>query len=286
MKEITVEDYRQRITRVMEHVVLNLDRDLSMDELADVACFSRYHFSRVFRGMVGESVWEWVRRQRMERAALLLRLSEQPVTRMAFELGFEAHEAFTRAFKARYGVAPRAYRDAHQTGVSFGTINWLDDFQGGGEMEVKIETLGQMELATVRNTGPYETCAAAWQTLCSAPGVMASMAMPPMFLGICWDDPDTTSADSIRYDACVAVQPGTELPEQVTRRVLEQGEYAVLRHKGDMSGLAAAYKWLFGAWFPGSGREPLQDYSLEIYRTDPEQTPPEESIVDICVPLR
>jgi AraC family transcriptional regulator len=106
MKEETLRFYRERILQVLLHIQRHLDEELPLLELADVACLSPYHFHRVFRGMVGESVAEHVRRLRLERAALQLKHTRYSVARVAFDAGYESHEAFTRAFKGAFGESP------------------------------------------------------------------------------------------------------------------------------------------------------------------------------------
>ncbi len=69
MKADIKTSYHERILRVLVYIQANLDRPLSLVELASVAVFSPYHFYRVFRGMVGEGVGEHLRRLRLERAA-------------------------------------------------------------------------------------------------------------------------------------------------------------------------------------------------------------------------
>ena len=99
MKEDTRQDYAERIIRVLVHIQQNLDDDLPLEKLARLAFFSPFHFHRVFRGMVGESVKSHIRRLRLERAAMRLKQSEMAVTAIAFEAGYETHESFTRAFR-------------------------------------------------------------------------------------------------------------------------------------------------------------------------------------------
>jgi len=106
MKPKTLESYTERLLTVLVHIQNHLDEELSLDELAAVAHFSPYHFHRIFRGMVGESVREHLRRLRLERAALRLKHGSEPVTSVAFDAGYESHEAFTRAFAALFGVSP------------------------------------------------------------------------------------------------------------------------------------------------------------------------------------
>ena len=61
MRTATVEDYKARILRVLVYIQRHLDEDTPLEDLARVAAFSPYHFHRVFRGMVGESVKEHIR---------------------------------------------------------------------------------------------------------------------------------------------------------------------------------------------------------------------------------
>ena len=84
MKRATREDYRQRIQRVLGHLQTHLDEALVPADLAQIACFSPHHFHRIFRGMVGESVMQHVRRLRLERAALRLKHGDRSVTAIAF----------------------------------------------------------------------------------------------------------------------------------------------------------------------------------------------------------
>ena len=112
MKEDTRQDYAERIIRVLVHIQQNLDDALPLEDLAAIAHFSPFHFHRVFTGMVGESVKQYVRRLRLERAAMRLKHGERPVTSIAFEAGYETHEAFTRAFRSAFGRSPSEFRAA------------------------------------------------------------------------------------------------------------------------------------------------------------------------------
>src|SRR6266853_3843414 len=109
------QSYQERVLRVLLHIQRNLDRPLELEELASVACFSPFHFHRIFRGIVGESVMEYVRRLRLEQAAQKLRFSDSPVIDVALDAGYESHEAFTRAFSARFGLSPSSFRKTRKT---------------------------------------------------------------------------------------------------------------------------------------------------------------------------
>ncbi len=101
------------MSRALRYVEANLDEPLNPECLADVACFSRFHFHRVFRAVVGESVMDHVRRLRLERAAYRLKTSHEMVGTIAFDAGYGSQEAFTRTFQAYYGIPPRMFRYSH-----------------------------------------------------------------------------------------------------------------------------------------------------------------------------
>lgn len=101
------------ISVVLAYIQDHLDDELTPHRLADVACFSQHHFHRIFRAVVGESVMDHVRRLRLERAAYRLKTSQTSVGRVALDAGYGAQEAFTRTFRACFGLPPRMYRRAH-----------------------------------------------------------------------------------------------------------------------------------------------------------------------------
>jgi AraC family transcriptional regulator len=78
--------------------------------MADQACFSPFHFHRIFQDAVGETPTAFLERLRLERAALMLLASEEPITGLALEVGFRRPETFARRFRAAFGCSARDYR--------------------------------------------------------------------------------------------------------------------------------------------------------------------------------
>src|ERR1700757_3053830 len=103
--------YVDRMHRVTEHIDQHLDQYLDLETLADVAHFSPYHFHRLFSAWMGETLGDYLRRRRIEVAAMrLVAQPRVPVLHIALSVGFGSAEAFTRAFRARFGCAPTAWR--------------------------------------------------------------------------------------------------------------------------------------------------------------------------------
>lgn len=297
MKSVTLDDYRERMLRVLLHIQGNLDRELPLEELAAVAHFSPYHFHRIFRGMVGESVQAHIRRIRIERAAVRLKHGEEGILTIALDAGYESHEAFTRAFRGVMGRPPSAFRTEHRSlpkgaspaGVHFGLARLPEDFvpqaEGGATMEVTIKRLEPLRVAFVRHVGPYNQCGRAWETLCTRLGPLGCLGPEVRFIGLCHDDPEVTPAERIRYDACATVPPTFQPEGEVGVQTIAGGDYALTVHRGPYERLIGTYAALCGQWAPRSGRTLSAAPGLEVYLNRPEETPPAELRTEIYVPL-
>ncbi|MGH6909387.1 MAG: helix-turn-helix transcriptional regulator, partial [Phenylobacterium sp.] len=101
--------------RARRHIEGNLEAELSLNDLADAAGLSPYHFSRLFTGRYGFSPMAYVRARRLEGAAERLRAGP-PTTLidLALDCGFDSQEGFTRAFTRIFGVSPGRYRDGER----------------------------------------------------------------------------------------------------------------------------------------------------------------------------
>ncbi len=279
MKRSTQQVYRERILGVLVFIQKHLNEELSLEEYARVAHFSPYHFHRIFRGMVGESLAEHMRRLRLERAAARLKRTDRTILEIALEAGYETHEAFTRAFRALWGCSPSRYRrDTNLVpapgpiGVHYRENGSLDDLQlpaGGEPMEVRIERVNPMLVAFVRHVGPYDGVSAAWERLCLRLGKEGLLGPGTKFIGLCYDDPEVTPPERVRYDACVTVDSDFVAQDDVGVQTIGGGEYAVTTHVGPYNLLGQTYAQLLGQWLPRSGRELRSEPSLEFYLNAP-----------------
>ncbi len=295
MTELTLQDYKQRILRVLVHIQQHLGERLPLDELAGIACFSPYHFHRIFTGMVGESVKEHVRRLRLERAAGALKLGSASVTRIALDAGYDSHEAFTRSFKAAFGVSPSQFRSRTRpgprpapSGVHYRAGEPPRHFRSvrhGGAMKVEIRQVPPRRVAFVRHVGRYSEVGAAWDRLLPLLGSEGRLASDSTFIGICHDDPQITPEARIRYDACVTVGEDFLPRGDVGVQEVPGGAYAVATHAGPYDTLGRTYAALLGEWLPRSGRVLRDSPGFEVYLNDPHGTEPADLLVDVYVPL-
>ena len=267
--QTTWNDYQERILRVLTHIQGHLDEALDLEELAQVACFSSFHFHRVFAAMTGETIADHVRRLRLERAAMELRSGGKQVIQLALDAGYEAHAAFTRAFKTAYGVAPAEFRRATgpiairdaPSGVHFRPGVPLTTFNTNHittkYMKVITKKIKPMRVAYLRHIGPYEGVGQTWNDLTAQLSADKQLRKRSVFqcIGIGHDNPSVTPAAELRFDACITVDEKYVPTKPVEVQTIAGGDY---RRRGEKlpgrenQGLLPVSVWQMArAEFPG-----------------------------------
>lgn len=298
MKPKTRSYYEAAVLQAIDHIAANLDGALDLETLARGACLSPFHFHRVFRGMVGETPLELIRRLRMERAAWQLAGGDRPVTKIAFDAGYETHEAFTRAFRAAYSTSPTGFRRrkhprielAAPCGVHFDDAGIRPSFiprdSGGQAMDVEIKRMPELRVGTVRHVGPYNQIPLAFERLGSIIGAAGQDGRSGnAMLAIYHDDPDTTPQDQLRSDAALVFPEGIPLPDGLVEQRLPAGLYACALHVGPYERLGDAWARFMGEWLPASGHRIGQGASYEIYLNMPGQVAKEDLRTEMYVSI-
>jgi AraC family transcriptional regulator len=299
--------YEAAVLSAVERVVGALDEALDLQALARAAALSPFHFHRVFRGLVGETPLELHRRLRLERAAEQLCITARPITELAFDAGYETHEAFTRAFRARYGVAPSTFRERAAEAASAchggppielasrsrlhvrdGRVDLGALVLTTGEtlMDVVIETLPARRVATVRHVGPYAEIGAAFHRLGSIAGSAGLYEhVDPRMIALYLDDPETTAPAELRSDAGLILRDDVALPAGLGETLLPAGRHARVTHRGSYAGLGDAWARLMGEWLPRSGERVGASPPYEMYVNNPMTTATEDLHTDLYLPL-
>lgn len=283
MSEQNPPEWLARIARAQRLLERRLDEDVSLDELAQEAGYSSFHFHRLFRAATAETVRQQVRRLRLERAAGRLVHTQDEILPIAIAAGYGSHEAFTRAFQAHFDASPSAFR-AEQREIRRPPSPTMTD------SPVRIENRPTEHIAYVRHVGPYIGAKDAWQSLMKWGWKKMLFGKKPELFGLAYDDPQVTDESQCRYEACMVVKPGTKVKPPVETRDHPGTAYAVYTHHGPYEEFPQAYANLVGRI--ESGPIDGQQYcfgeppALEIYMNDPRKTKPEDLVSEIWMPVK
>ncbi len=153
-------------------------------------------------------------------------------------------------------------------------------------MNVTIHLLPPLRVACVRAYGPYEQSGPqAWQVLTPWIARHGLLSRETMFLGFCHDDPQTTDAPRIRYDAAITLPDGFVPDDFVCHRTNPAQEYAVVLHTGAYATLPGGWAKLYWDWLPASGRSPASAPRMEQYLSGPHLPSDEDMTTRLYLPL-
>jgi AraC family transcriptional regulator len=293
--------------RVLAHIDAHLDEPLDLATLAEVAHFSPFHFHRLFSAWMGETFGDFLRRRRVELAAM--RLAAQPRARIlniALSVGFGSAEAFTRAFKQRFGCSPTQWREQqaaqrrkksnfgqvkskHSQDLAAPIAEHESSRKPTKEIVMKV-TLIDREPATVayfRHLGPYgDSIERFWQETYVPWAVTNRLGANHARYGISHDDPGITAPEQCRYDACAEVAPDFVASGGALKATIPGGKYAVHRFRGTVAQVGQAWAELLRDWLPSSGLQldgrPCFEYYPKGAAHDPKTG---EFECDICIPV-
>jgi AraC family transcriptional regulator len=286
--------YHARMQRVLDHIDRHLDDDLDLDAVSGVAAFSKYHFHRQFTATFGLSVHRYVQLARMKRASYRLAYRDaQSVTDIAIDAGYDAPDAFARAFRQRVGQSPSSFRKAPDWEPWLAAFGPLDNARSKlmqttyTTNDVTIRDEAPTSVAIMEHRGDPATIGATIQRFIAwrkATGL--SPRVSPTF-NVFHSDPRTTPPAEYRMDLCV----GTDRPieangERIEAGTIPGGRCAVLRVVGNTDNLEPAALYLYRDWLPVSGEE-ARDFPLYCQRIAffPE-VPEHEAVAELFLPLK
>ena len=282
MKNITYNDYVQRINKVVAYINNHLDETLDLKTLANEAALSDFHFHRIFKALKGEAIGGYITRLRLEATARLLRYTALTIEEIAFNIGYETTASLSKAFKKQYGISPTEYRTNKDTYIMKKEIINPDL----ALKTPKIVTLEPKNLIYVALTGAYGSLdyGKAYEQLWAV--IKAQKLFTKGIESICisYDDPKITEGSLQRSDVCLAIHKPATPQDEVSCKTLAGGKYAVFFYQGSYENLSQVYdtavRWVIDHQYT-LREEPF----FEKYLNDARRTPKEKLKTEIYIPI-
>lgn len=315
--ELVKNEYFVRMNRVIDYIQNHYAENLNLTKLAEIACFSKFHFHRLFHEMVGETLNDFIQRVRLEKSAHKLSTElNKSITEIALETGFATSQHFAKVFKDFHGISPSSFR------VKFNYVNWKSDIQSvekgdlresesaaeflhsrylsqqklslknlinrEEKLHVKIVEMPHFRVAYVRKIGPWsnETLFPAYKKLLQWADPRGLREAGMMVLGAMWSKPFTTQEDKMIFDACITVPEYIKADKWVNIQILPGGKYAVYNCEIEYNSSAKAWMNFELNWLIHSDYLPDQRPMYQFHHNDPEEHPLRHEIHDLCMPIK
>lgn len=265
-------EYIGSINRAIDYIHENIDKSLTVEEISDYCCFSKYYFNRVFKSVVNESIYSFIKRLKLEAAAFKLRTNEQrSITDIALEAGYSSSN-FATAFKDYFGISASDYRRSREVPMKDSYLSVLEhiksvkkqqDFFERLDSKIKIKQLPSMTLEYERFIGNYFDLSESWHRFCIEASSRHILNESNKFIGISYDDPLITDENRCMYDMCVKV----DKVKSINVHRIEQGLYACYDFYDRLENLAKAFNEILALWMPFSKYTIDNWLPLEIYHS-------------------
>ena len=271
-------DYLERVNRAIDYIVQNLEQPLQLENVARVAYFSPFHFHRVFRSLIGETLNQFVKRLRLEHAlSMLSHESGRSLTDIALACGFTSSSDFSRSFKRRYGVPPSTFdlatfraqrRQDWQDAISDPRDRHLLDRLPAGEnpdgFEARLRKLPARQIAYIRVLDSFRPGAVRQAAERLVAWAEARSLAGGQWLGYMWDDPEIVAREDCRYDVGLEV-PHVDPEGEVGRFEFPPMLVAEVEIRGPIELEMRAIDWIFRTWLPTSGFVPTDQPCFEAW---------------------
>ncbi len=280
--------------RALDHIDQHLEDPLDLEAISAVAAFSKFHFHRQFAATFGLSVHRYVQLSRMKRASFRLAFrDDQSVTQIAMDAGYDAPDAFARAFRQRFGQSPSSFRetpDWERWHAAFGPLTHARSRlmqQSFNPDDVVIREVEAVPVAIMEHRGPPDKIGATIQRFIAWRKANGLSPQVSATFNIFHSDPRSTEPDDYRLDLCVGTERLFDAAEHgLAAGRIPAGRCAVLRIVGNTDNLESAALYLYRDWLPQSGEE-ARDFPLYCQRIAffPE-VPEHEAVADLFLPLK
>lgn len=269
------EFYKEKINRVVDYIQTNLEMDLSLQQLSKIACFSEFHFNRIFSAIMGEPVYRFIRRLRLEKSAgLLLANPGKTITEIALMCGFDSSSSFAKSFKNHFKMNATEWRNKSknifdkqsipiqieqgQVSVINSSPEWVF-LKEDSIRQVVIEDILPLKVAYIRNVGSYQGDEILFKKLNTQ---LFQWAVPrghvnddTFTMNIYHDNPEITEKQKLRVMVAIPVLDIAKSSGLVGITKISGGKYGVCRFLLKRDEFMEAWDWMFSVWLINSGYE-------------------------------
>ena len=282
-KKITQNDHQERINEVLFHIHKDVQHNFSVEDLALQVAMSPFHFNRIFKEIVGESVHAYIKRVKLEHAANCLLFNPQAtITQAMQEVGFSSNASFSQAFKAYFGETPTKWREIDRA-------NETKDFAFANKtLKVSILRMPSCDVAYVRHKGYDRSIKLAWLKLQEWALLQEIDCEKQTMIGLHHSNPRFVESDACHYVACLELPKHKQYYRSGAIGVMKipQTLCAVFELQGVYGDLKKYMDVIYHQWLPSSGSEKVALPSFARYTQNHFINPNETFDLLFCVPIR
>jgi AraC family transcriptional regulator len=277
--------------QAVQFIEHHLKEPISVQDVADAAGYSLYHFSRTFNRVIGHSPYDYIMRRRLSESARELIESKQRIVDIALEYQFNNPETYTRAFRSMFGVPPnQARKNKSLSNLIFKsriTFEYIQHINQGDYLKPKFVERGAIHLVGMASLvkDQAEVRAELQEKLVHEVETIAHRVRPERYYGASFFT-QTWEMEGFFYLAGVEVTSLETIPPVLVGKTIPPSKYARFIHKGPSQNVGMTFDYIYQTWLPKSGNTlaaPLEiEFYGERYRGPDDSDSESEILIPIC----
>lgn len=302
-QEKSAKEYAFRINKVIDFTRLHLEREISLEELAEVSNFSKFHFSRIFKALTSLTPNDFVTKLKLGRAEfILINNFEIPISDIAYLVGYSSISSFSKTFKKVHKMSPSEWRVQRKNSNIGQPAQKVDKYlapillnQKVKNMEctknsnLAIKELEDLPVVYVRNLSVHvhdsNQFSKMFETLINWATPRALVNFPiTKALTVYRSMPN--SEGTVQADVCLSVSKEIDGEGIIGKTVIKGGKYVVLHKEGTLDECFSAWDYLYNEWFPSSGYQPDDRGVYLDHLNDPKTHPEGFHVFDMCISIK
>lgn len=271
------------VNQSIDYIFQHLNENLSVKEVANQFHYSEFYFSRIFKEEIGESVYAFIKRLKLDQSAIDMKVkSTRSIADIGLDYGYTSSN-YSSAFKKHTSLSPAQFRktliaDSIQNPFS---PERLDVFQTYStyNSNIRIAEIEDIPVLYERIIGSYLEIKTKWSMMMD--DYKEYLHSDTLMIERFYNDPSISTGKSCICDLCLSADQNCELENMTTIR---GGKFAVYRFEGKITDIFCALQGVFSVWLPKSNYELDERYGLNIYRkTDLAN---EFVVMDLYIPVK
>lgn len=288
-------DYTRSLEKAIMYIEENLCEDFKTEDVAKSIGYSYYHFTRLFEGLLGESIGNYIRKRRITKSAHELIFTDKKVVDIALDFQFKSPEAYARAFKKIYDVSPIEYRK-NRIYMLKGNKKYIDDRRlkhilNNITIKPRFEVISEIKVIGIKKniTPDNNLLPDLWKNFIDSSSKIINELRPLKYYGICENDrPNNQFGENIAYSEIVGLEVTSfdHVPTGMITKVIPAGKYAIFTHRGSIDSLKETYEYIWGTWIPLQKVEIDMRDDFEVYDERFKGPDNPQTQIEIFIPIK
>lgn len=274
---------RELINQSIDYIIQHFDENLSIEDVAEHFHFSKFYFCRSFKEVTGESVYEFIKRMKMDQSAIDIKLKKnKPITDIGLDYGYSSSN-YSSAFRKHRNISPVEFRKSTNVNGMLSPFypEGLSGFHTFADYDSKIiiQELPDFLVIYERMIGSYMELKEKWFIFMEK--FKDYIKPDTVFIERFYDDPSITNLNSCLCDICMTTNEFCRLGNVTT---VKGGKFAIYTFEGKIQDIFCTIQGVFSIWLPESGYKMDGRCGLNIYKEINKESG--RVIMDLCIPVK